>query len=128
MPWRFSGGVPRSLAAFAVLPLLLAGCGQSAQSLSLDPAQALGACNTFLKAWQEGRTPSDLKPDIVGPDYDWAAGQRLVAFEVLSGEKSDGTNLHIPVRLTLEDGGGAKSEAEALYTVGTSPVVTVFRK
>jgi hypothetical protein len=125
---RDVGAAARRLAALALLGTLLAGCDQSARSLSLDETQALEACSTFLKAWQEGRTPADLKPDIVGSDYDWAAGQRLVSFEVLPEKKSDGTNLHIPVRLTLQDGAGKESQADAIYTVGTSPVVTVFRK
>jgi hypothetical protein len=104
-----------------------AGCGYTAQDLALDEVRAREACTRFLTAWQEGRAPADLRPDITGSDYDWKAGKKLVSFELLSDEVSDGTNLHIPVRLTLQAGDGRKSSSSAVYVVGTSPVVTVFR-
>jgi hypothetical protein len=51
-----------------------------------------------------------------------------VAFELLPNEENDGTNLHIPVELTLKDDKGKESKPKVLYIVGTSPVVTVFRR
>ncbi|MGC1275382.1 MAG: hypothetical protein WBC44_16875 [Planctomycetaceae bacterium] len=113
------------------LPIVFAmaatGCTQTSRDLALDDSKARGACATALEAWKAGKKPADLKPDVIASDYGWASGQKLLAFEFLPGETSDGTNLHIPVKLTLEDGRGVKSTANAIYTVGTSPVVTVIR-
>ena len=114
-------------AVLAVFLLSSLGCDRSARSLSLDQSLAREACSRFLTAWQEGGQASQLKPDIIGRDYAWDAGQKLVAFEFLPGEFNDGTNLHIPVRLTFKDAQGKESRSEATYVVGTSPVVTVIR-
>lgn len=111
----------------AVLGLMSAGCEHSARDLSLDESQAREACTTALEAWKASKSPADLKPDIIVSDYGWASGEKLVSFEFLPGETSDGTNLSIPVRLTLQNAKGAKSTSNATYTVGTSPVVTVVR-
>jgi hypothetical protein len=119
---------PRWLLAIVLLSTIPAGCDQSARDLALDEGQAREACTTFLNAWREGKQPADLRPDITGADYEWASGKKLVSFELLPDESNDGTNLHIPVQLTLQDADGKESRSEALYTVGTSPVVTVLRK
>lgn len=115
-----------SLAAM-LLGFAISGCQQSARDLALDEAQAREACKTALEAWQAAKKPEDLKPDIIASDYAWNAGSELVSFEFLPGESSDGTNLHIPVQLTLKDGKGRESSSTATYVVGTSPVVTVIR-
>lgn len=104
------------------------GCDQGARSLSLDVEQARIACTTFLTAWQNDKQADSLKPDIIGRDYAWDEGSKLVSFELLSEEFNDGTNLHIPVRLKMQDAKGSESESEVVYVVGTSPVVTVFRE
>jgi hypothetical protein len=106
----------------------LVGCQQTSRDLPLDQDVARSACERALMAWQEGKAPADLKPEIVVGDHDWKSGRKLVAFEMLpEDEFNDGTNLHIPVRLTLQDDTGKESSADALYVVGTSPVITVFR-
>jgi hypothetical protein len=111
-----------------LVAVVVSGCDRSARSLSLDEPKAREACTTALNAWKEGKKPADLKPGIVVGDETWDSGKSLSAFEILPDEKSDGTNLHIPVRLTLKDGKGKESKMEVLYIVGTSPVVTVFRR
>lgn len=113
---------------FCLLGMLIAGCDQSARGLPLDEKGARAACETFLKAWQEGKEPSAMKPEITGSDYQWSSGHKLVAYEILPDETNDGTNLHLTVRLKLKDAAGKESQADAIYTVGTSPVITVFRK
>jgi hypothetical protein len=120
--------VQRLRAATCVaIAIAAAGCQRTSRDLSLDEAQARQACETVLKAWQEGKQPADLKPDIIASDYAWVAGQKLVSFEVLPEEFNDGTNLHINVALTLQDADGKEKKSDALYIVGTSPVVTVIR-
>jgi hypothetical protein len=119
---------PRWLLALVLVGFASVGCDRSSRGLSLDQNQAREACAAFLTAWKEGKQPGDLRPKITGRDYSWDSGQKLVAFELLPDETNDGTNLHIPVRLTLQDPEGKESTSNATYTVGTSPVVTVFRK
>ena len=116
------------LSAALCAVMLLAGCQRGAQSLSLDEQQAREACRSALGAWKEGKKPGDLTPGIVVGDETWDAGKKLIDFELLPGERSDGTNLHLPVKLTLQDEKGKESKTEVLYIVGTSPVVTVFRR
>ena len=104
------------------------GCQRTARDLPLDRGQARQACETFLEAWRDGKQPADLRPDITGSDHQWVSGRKLVAYELLPEEFNDGTNLHISARLTLQDEKGNEATSNALYIVGTSPVVTVFRK
>lgn len=118
---------PPRLLVLALLVVAATGCQRTARDLSLDETQARDACKTVLEAWQAGQSPEQLKPGIIASDYAWADGKTLVAFEFLPGEKSDGTNLHIPVKLTLSGGNGKESTSKATYTVGTDPVVTVIR-
>ncbi len=106
----------------------LTGCQKGARSLSLDPEKARESCTAALTAWKEGKKPADLKPGIIVGDETWDAGKALTAFELLPGEENDGTNLHVPVQLTLKDDKGKESRSKVLYIVGTSPVVTVFRR
>jgi hypothetical protein len=119
----------RTLQAMMWVAVALAAgaCRQTSRDLSLDEARAREACKTVLEAWQAGKQPADLKPDIIASDYVWLSGQKLVSFEVLPEEFNDGTNLHINVALTLQDADGKEKKSNALYIVGTSPVVTVFR-
>ncbi|MEW4490505.1 hypothetical protein AB1L42_20640 [Thalassoglobus sp. JC818] len=111
-----------------LLIVLLQGCDSSSRSLALDEEQARAACETFLKTWQAGESVESLKPTVVGRDIAWDAGQRLVSFEFQPEEFNDGTNLHIPVTLVLEDGKGKSANSKVVYVVGTSPVITVFRE
>lgn len=104
------------------------GCGYSARNLSLDPDLARRSCTELLDAWKGGKTVKDLLPAITARDEDWEGGAELVAYELLPGETSDGTNLHIPVRLTLKKPKGKETKTDVTYVVGTSPVVTVFRE
>jgi hypothetical protein len=126
MPAHFSPS--RRLAALALVCAVTLGCQRTARDLSLDPEQARAACTTFLDAWKDGKQPDELQPGITGADFEWASGHKLVSYEVQPEEFNDGTNLHINVQLTLQDKEGKESSSNALYIVGTSPVVTVFRK
>lgn len=114
---------------FLLLAVLAgSGCGHSARNLSLDPELARKSCTEFLDAWKAGKTVKDLLPAIVARDEDWEGGAELVAYEVLPDERSDGTNLHIPTRLTLKKPKGKETKTDVTYVVGTSPAVSVFRE
>jgi hypothetical protein len=115
------------IAIFAVL-VTACGCDTSARSLHLDEAQARDSLVTSLEAWKAGKTPDDLKPEIFIGEWDWKNGKTLVDYEILADERSDGTNLHIPVRLSLKDPKGKSFKSDVVYVVGTSPVITISRQ
>lgn len=106
----------------------LIGCEHNARSLSVDKADARQSCTTFLTAWKDGKRVADLKPQITGKDSDWEAGKILESFEILPDERTDGANLFLTVRRTIKSPEGASQQQEVEYVVGTSPVVTVFRR
>lgn len=111
--------------AFCLLMLgLLSGCGSEAKSYPLDKELARTSVKTAMQAWVDGKQPSDLKPDIIVGDAAWEQGKKLVSFEILPEEFSDGSNLHVTVSRKFD--GGAKSESRVTYIVGTSPVITIF--
>lgn len=117
------------LAGLAAL-LSAAGCGGPRYSPT-NPGLGRDALQAALQHWQGGGKPQELaqrQPSIVMGDEDWEAGKRLVQFTVLQGERDDGANLHIPVRLVLSDDQGAESALVVTYIVGTSPVVSIFRQ
>lgn len=114
------------LLMLALLCTVSGGCGGS-RGQPVNPATAKDACKTFLQAWQDGKKTEDLKPGIIGADREWSAGKKLVAFEILSDEANQGTQLSMSVKLTLKDDKGAESKSTVNYTVSTAPVVTVLR-
>jgi len=108
------------LSVFLVLGLC--GCSQETPSHPLDQELARASIQKAMQAWVEGKTPDDLKPEIIVGDQSWVQGKKLVSFEVVTSEEtSDGSNLHIPVKQKFES-----SESEVTYIVGTSPVITIF--
>lgn len=121
----------RGMLGWLVLVLvggLSLGCEKTSRDLHLEEPLARQACAKVLDARKAGGKPADLQPEIIASDYGWSAGQKLVSYEFLEGETSDGTNLHIPVQLKIEDEKGTGKTSEAVYTVGTSPVITVVRE
>ena len=119
---------PRGLLIAALICFAIAGCQPSASNLSVNEPQAREACERFPTAWKEGKQLKDLKPNIIGGDFEWSNGLKLVGFELLPKVHNDGANLHIPVRLTVQNAKGRESKSEVMYTVSTSPSVTVFRE
>jgi hypothetical protein len=107
--------------------VLAVGCQRTALDLKLHQPTAREACTAFLTAWKEGKKAADLKPKIIGRDHSWDEGQKLLDFELLADEQTDGVTLFIPARLTLQDGKGKESKTKVTYAVATDPVVTVIR-
>lgn len=115
----------------SVVVALAAGCEQGARRLSLDRSLARDSFVTALESWKQGEHPSALRersPGIVVGDHDWESGRRLILYRLLDGETDDGTNLHATVELVLRDGKGRERKQQVTYIVGTSPVITIFRK
>ncbi len=120
------------LLTYIVLLVVVAvsgGCSQGARSLKLDKDVAHQSFETFLSAWRDGKTPKDLqegKPQIICGDHQWRNGQKLVSFEILPTEESDGTNLKLTAKLTIELANKKTEVRTVEYIVGTSPVITIF--
>jgi hypothetical protein len=117
-------------AAWMFALLLIAGCGGQSGPVKLDKQLAKDSFTTFLETWKRGETPDSLrqKSAITSRDEDWNAGAKLVSYRVVDIEKDDGSNLHAVVELDLQDPTGEQRTSQVTYVVGTSPVITVFRK
>lgn len=110
-----------------VLVVTGSGCARTARDLKLDADVARTALEKALSAWVEGKQPGDLRPEITVGDSLWKAGQKLISYEIkTANEKSDGTNLYIPVIREIKDSKGKVTKSEMIYVVGTSPVITIF--
>lgn len=113
---------PIGVRCLLVFMLFLSGCQSEAQPLPLDEPLARQSVEKALQAWVDGKTPADLKPEIIMGDSGWEQGKKLTSFEILKDEEtSDGSNLHIRVRRKFDSG-----ESKVIYIVGTSPVITIF--
>lgn len=101
---------------------LLTGCQSESAPHPLNEPLARESVQKAMQAWVDGKSPKDLKPEIIVGDAGWEQGKKLVSFEILKDEEtSDGSNLHIRVLRKFETG-----ESKVIYIVGTSPVITIF--
>jgi len=104
------------------LVLGLEGCAKETPSYPLDQELARASVQKAMQAWVDGKSPQDLKPEIIVGDRSWEQGEKLLSFEILKDEEtSDGSNLHIRVVQKFES-----SESTTTYITGTSPVITIF--
>lgn len=112
--------------------LAAAGCGGPGYALPpLDVEQARDTLETALACWKEGEpleALNDYSPPIVVLDIDWNHGRRLFDFEILDGGQEVDGHLVSPVKLTLQDDGGARIEQLVTYRVTTSPALAVLRE
>ncbi len=116
--------------------LLLPGCSNPSSAHAVDSLQARDALKEALDHWKKGESPKSLEtastPMIV-QDVDWAAGAKLVDYELVDQGKPEDANLRVRVKLTTTSGKGAGAaagkavEKKVWYLVTTSPKVTVFR-
>jgi hypothetical protein len=124
----------RFVYAFLMIGALaaLSGCSDSgAKSLALDEALAKASLTKTLDAWKAGQSSESLKsqdPAINTNDWAWDQGYQLKEYRLLGGDRSDGANLHCPVELSVVDKQKRLQKQAALFVVGTSPVITVFRQ
>ena len=65
---------------------------------------------------------------IVAGDEDWSAGSKLVGYKLSDREFNDGANLHLTAELQLSSKKKKAGKTTVTYIVGTSPVITIFRK
>jgi len=95
-----------------------------------DPVQAREALRAALDAWQKGEPAQSLqhgRPAVIVVDYEWRNGYRLAGYQV-EGDEPFAAGLRCRVALALTDPHGRPVRKPAVYTVGTSPVVTVTRE
>ena len=114
----------------ACTPLGWAGCGGAVPPKPADAVQARQALRLALDAWQKGAAPGSLKisePPIQVVDHQWRGGYQLVRYQ-LGGDGALGANLRCQVQLSLKNARGKPLHKKAVYSVGTSPVLTVVRE
>jgi len=114
------------LICVALVFIALVGCAPSAAKLDKPTAET--ALATFLEAWKNGEKPADLKakqPSIIAGGSDFTEGRKLAEYKIINQDKSDGSNLHAIVELTIGEGKNVRKR-QVTYVVGTSPVITIF--
>jgi hypothetical protein len=116
----------------AMLILTLSGCSTSSRAHAVDPPRAREALKTALDHWKQGESPRSLASSatpMTVQDFDWAAGSKLIDYQILDDGQPADANLRVKVKLTTSGGQGKTKTAEktVTYLVGTSPSVTVFR-
>jgi hypothetical protein len=113
----------------ALAPLL--GCGKHSPPQPADPDQAREALRLALEAWKRGE-PADVlqenQPPIHVADHEWRAGCRLIRYQVAGRDQALGSNLCCRVTLWMKDQRGKAVQRKAVYSVGTSPALTVVRE
>jgi hypothetical protein len=110
--------------------LSFAGCSASTRPTPVDPAQAREALRLTLETWKKGERPGSLserQPPIHVVDHQWRGGYQLVRYQ-LGSEGEIGVNLRCQVQLSLRNSKGKSLHKKAIYSVGTSPVLTVLRE
>jgi hypothetical protein len=112
--------------------LFFAGCGYS-QAHAVDPSLARESLKNALEQWKKGEGPKSLESSATPmtiQDLDWAAGAKLIDYQLVDDGKAEDANLRVQVKLTLSNPDkdkGKAAEKKVWYIVGTSPSVTVFR-
>ena len=114
--------------------LCASSCSGPGQPSAVDVPLARDALKAAMEQWKNG---GDLKSveasgtKVIAQDPDWAAGTKLVDYQILDDGKPEDVNLRVQVKLTLSNPGGKDKgkpiEKKASYVVGTSPSVTVYR-
>jgi hypothetical protein len=108
----------------------LAGCSGPSRPMPADAVQAREALRLALDSWQKGAAAQALKdrqPPIQVVDHQWRTGYQLVRYQ-LGNDGQIGTNLRCQVQLALKNPRGKALNKKAVYSVGTSPVLTVSRE
>lgn len=95
-----------------------------------EPAAARAALEKALDCWRLRITPDELRsadPPITVADNDWAAGRRLIEYQLLPGEQPAGSTIRWPVRLRLVQADGREQTIDVVYVISTSPGIHVAR-
>jgi len=110
--------------------LVILGCGRQTPPQPADPARAREALKAALDAWQKGEPAEalhDRRPPVRVIDPEWRSGRRLVGYR-LQDDQPLGGDLRCQLLLSLKDANGKAVQKKAVYSVGTSPALTVVRE
>ena len=124
-------GRSASAAFGTIVVFAFAGCGGPRQAAPVNPDKARAALKTTLDAWKSGQKPDDLRkgsPAITAQDMDWMQGFALIDYQLEGDGQAIDANLLCPVKIVVKDDKGRETEKKVKYTVGTDPVLTVFRE
>ncbi len=114
--------LPRHIILACLLISGAGGCSEESPSYPLDQDLARASVEKAMQAWVDGKSPKDLKPEIIIGDPAWEQGKKMSSFEIVTAEEtSDGSNLHIRVKRKFDS-----AESKVTYIVGTTPVITIF--
>ncbi len=119
------------LLGMALAAVVAAGCSRGTLPPAADPDAARQGLKTALDAWQAGEPVEAVakrSPPIHVADDAWQGGARLLKYEIMGDGEMLGLNLCFPVSLSLQGGDGKTVQRKVRYTVGTSPVLTIFRE
>jgi hypothetical protein len=123
-------------ALLALATLLLPGCSNPGTAHAVDSPRARDALKSALDEWKKGQGPKSLESSstpVVVQDVDWAAGAKLIDYQLVDDGMAEDANLRVRVKLTMSGGqpqgktAGKTAEKSVWYLVTTSPKVTVFR-
>ena len=95
-----------------------------------DRDKAKQALTQALDAWRSGETSESLRkvqPAVIVSDEDWLRGEKLVSYALQGDGKKHGNSLRFLATLELRTANGSLQRKNALYHVGTEPVLTVVR-
>lgn len=115
---------------FAILLLLLSGCGQQWEKNSEDDRElARETLIAALDAWQAGNAAALSKrdPPIRFSDDEQLAGLKLTDYEFIDEAAPIDPFRDVEVELTLRDARGETLQKVAKYQVGLDPSLTVLR-
>jgi hypothetical protein len=115
-------------------PAEMAGLAPKHRDVSLHGTLwVLLACAAVLATLLFTAEPRSLQSSgtpMTVQDFEWAAGAKLLEYQLIDDGKAYDANLRVQVRLTVSRPGNEKAkqtEKTVWYLVGTSPSVTVFR-
>ncbi len=95
--------------------MLLSGCSGSSQASPVDAPLARESLKVALEHWKKGEDPKSLLSSVTpmtAQDYEWAAGAKLLDYEILDQGREEDANLRVQVKITLERTGQEKVRRE----------------
>jgi hypothetical protein len=107
------------------------GCGRSPKVAAPDPVKARETLIAVLDGWKEGQAPDSfqqLTPPVHVLDGDWMHGGKLTDYMIAGEGEVAHNNYAIPVKISLQNARGLRSERTVTYLVSTSPTLSVMRE
>ena len=128
IPCRKRTRHPNWQGALVLVVAFAAGCRESTPP-GADPGKARGGLEAALDAWKSGETSETLRarsPAIFFNEPNCAAGNRLIAYEIESEERS-GFNWRCVVSLTVQSGDGKPKQRRVKYLIDTDPALVIVQ-